>query len=319
MTIRFMEPLNRAWERMKLALFKPFDLHKWMVFGFSAFLAGLMDAHNGSSGSRSGKDTTFREFLDFPQTAWAWLMDHPGWAIAILFAAAVLIVLIVALTWVSSRGVFMFIDNVVRNKAEVARPWQDYRREADSLFVWRLAYGLVLLTVFGSLAVYFFTRASYLYDRGLGGHLPIVFFLGTGLLAFILAVLMAYVSLFLSSFVAPLMYKNRVTAMQAWKLFLSLFGHYPLHFLGYGLIILLLMMGFVAAVIAAGLMTCCIGFFLLIIPYVGTVVTLPFWYTLRAFSLEFLAQFGPEHALFPPKEAGPAAPAPEQAPAPAGM
>jgi len=26
-------------------------------------------------------------------------------------------------------------------------------------------------------------------------------------------------------------------------------------------------------------------------------VTLPFWYTLRAFSLEFLGQFGPEYAI----------------------
>lgn len=319
MTIRFMEPLSRAWDRMKKALFKPFDLHKWLVVGFNAFLAGLMELNNGSAGSRSSKDTTFREFLDFPRRSWTWLMDHPGWAIAILIAAVVLIVLLIALTWVSSRGTFMFLDNVARDKAEVARPWQEYHREGDSLFVWRLAYGLVLLAVFGSLAVYFFTRASYLYDRGFAGPLPIAFILGTGLLAFILAVLMAYVSLFLSSFVAPLMYKNRVTAMQAWKLFLSLFGHYPLHFLGYGLIIILLMMGFVAAVIAAGFMTCCIGFFLLIIPYIGTVVTLPFWYTLRAFSLEFLAQFGPEHDLFPPKETAPSAPPVEQAPAPAGM
>jgi hypothetical protein len=37
----------------------------------------------------------------------------------------------------------------------------------------------------------------------------------------------------------------------------------------------------------------------MIIPYVGTVVTLPIWYTLRAFSLEYLAQFGPEYDLFP--------------------
>jgi hypothetical protein len=29
------------------------------------------------------------------------------------------------------------------------------------------------------------------------------------------------------------------------------------------------------------------------------VVTLPVWYTFRAFSLEFLAQLGPEYRLFP--------------------
>jgi hypothetical protein len=317
MTIHFMEPLRKAWDRMKQALFKPFELHKWLVVGFNAFLAGLMEFHHGSNGSRSGKDVTFREFLDFPQKGWTWLMDHPTWAFAILFAAAVVIVLVIILTWVSSRGTFMFLDNVVRDKAEVAGPWREYRREGDSLFLWRLAYGLVALAVFGALAVYFFTRASYLYDRGLGGHIPVGFIVGTGLLALILAVLAAYVTLFLNSFVAPLMYKNRIPVIKAWKLFLSLFGQYPFHFLGFGLIVLLLMVAFAGLVIVAGLVTCCIGFFLLIIPYVGTVVTLPVWFTLRAYSLEFLAQLGPDHDLFPAKETAP--PAAPEAPAPAGM
>ena len=55
MTIQFLEPLNRAWDRMKTALFRPFDLHKWFVFGFSAFLAGMMDASNGG-GERPGRE-----------------------------------------------------------------------------------------------------------------------------------------------------------------------------------------------------------------------------------------------------------------------
>ena len=41
MTIQYIEPLNRAWGRMKTALFKPFDIHKWFVVGFNAFLAGI--------------------------------------------------------------------------------------------------------------------------------------------------------------------------------------------------------------------------------------------------------------------------------------
>jgi hypothetical protein len=96
------------------------------------------------------------------------------------------------------------------------------------------------------------------------------------------------------------MYKNGVAATQGWSLFLALFDRYPLAFIGYGLFVFVLLIAFVIVVIMAGLVTCCIGWFLLVIPYIGTVVTLPFWYALRAFSLEFLAQFGPEYALFPP-------------------
>jgi len=64
----------------------------------------------------------------------------------------------------------------------------------------------------------------------------------------------------------------------------------------------------VVVVIFAGLVTCCIGWLLLVIPYIGTVVTLPFWYTLRAFSLEFLGQFGPEYVMSPAASVQPEAP-----------
>lgn len=67
----------------------------------------------------------------------------------------------------------------------------------------------------------------------------------------------------------------------------------------FGLFTFVLIVGFVIGVIIAGIMTCCIGIILLIIPYIGTVVTLPAWYTLRAFSLEYLAQFGDEYTVFP--------------------
>jgi hypothetical protein len=68
----------------------------------------------------------------------------------------------------------------------------------------------------------------------------------------------------------------------------------------------LLIMLFMIVVVFAGLITCCIGWLLLVIPYIGTVVTLPVWYTFRAFSLEFLGQFGPEYELFPAPEHQPA-------------
>ncbi len=47
MNIAFFEPLNRAWERMKHILWQPFDLAKWLVLGFSAWLAGLADGAGG--------------------------------------------------------------------------------------------------------------------------------------------------------------------------------------------------------------------------------------------------------------------------------
>ena len=43
MNIEYFLPISKAWTRMNHALFKPFDLAKWFVLGFSAFLADLAD------------------------------------------------------------------------------------------------------------------------------------------------------------------------------------------------------------------------------------------------------------------------------------
>jgi len=299
MHIAYLEPFERAWERMKLALFRPFDLHKWFVVGFNAFLAGLAESRNGSGGTRGHKDMSFREFLDLPDKAWAWLTSHPGWLIGIGFLAVAVIAIGVVLLWLSSRGKFMFLDSVVHNRAEIAKPWREFRKEGDSLFLWRLVFGIAAFVIFAAFIVFFFVGARRLYDAGFDRSAPILFLVGMGLTFLVLLIIIGYISLFLSDFVVPIMAKDRISTVDGWRRFLRLLGHHPFPFIFFGLIIFLLYLLFVVLVIFAGLITCCIGWLVLVIPYIGTVVTLPFWYTLRAFSLEFLAQFGPEYRIFP--------------------
>jgi len=309
MDIAYFDPLKRAWDRMKEALFKPFNLNKWFVVGFNAFLAGLIDNGNrgSGSGSRGGGDLSFREFLNFPHKAWDWLLSHPGWFIAIIFVGLVLIALMIVLTWVSSRGKFMFLDNVVRDSAEIAKPWKQYKKEGNSLFLWRLGFGLICFIFFILFIALFFSATSNIYQANYYSHVPVAFIIWMGLFFLFAAIVTGYIALYLKDFVVPLMYKNNITTCQAWKRFLTLFKQHLLHFLFYGLFIFVLSFLVIISLIIAGLLTCCVGILLLIIPYIGTVVTLPFWYTFRAFSLEYLAQFGPDYNLFPPAEELPAA------------
>jgi hypothetical protein len=300
MEIIFLEPLSRAVKRTRLALFTPFDLHKWFVIGFNAFLAGLADWSHGSGGSRGRGRLSFEGFLDFPRRAWAWLASHPGWFLAIAFIAIFVFIAGAVLLWLSSRGTFMFLDNVVRDKAEVAAPWRQYARAGNSLFVWRLVFGLIAFGLFAAFGIAFFATGASLYGRTGFDPFPIPWIALMAAVFLLLIVVVGYISLFLKDFVAPLMYKNGVPATRGWGQFLALFSRHPFHFIAYGLLVFVLLIAFVIIVIVAGLVTCCIGWFLLVIPYVGTVVTLPFWYALRAFSLEFLSQFGPDYALFPP-------------------
>jgi hypothetical protein len=95
------------------------------------------------------------------------------------------------------------------------------------------------------------------------------------------------------------MYKHRISTSRAWSKFLELLFRYPGYFLLYGLFVFVLVIIVVIAVIIFGFASCCIGFLLLIMPYIGSVVFLPISYTFRAFSLEFLQQFGEEFTIFP--------------------
>ena len=194
----------------------------------------------------------------------------------------------------------MFLDNVVHDKAEIAKPWKRYSMEGNSLFLWRLVFILICTILFTSYIIFFFTTASHLYEGSYSERVPVFLIVVMSLLFILSAIAIGFISMFLNNFVAPIMYKNNIKTTQAWSRFLSLFKRYPFHFILYGLILFLLAILSVIAIAVAGLLTCCVGFLLLIIPYIGTVITLPIWYTFRAFSLEFLAQFGPEYELFPP-------------------
>jgi len=303
MNIEYFEPLSRAWNRMKLALFKPFDLTKWFVIGFNAFLAGLAEGHGGGPRSSVGDvDLSFREFLNLPHRAWDWLMDHPGWFIAIAIFIVFAIAIGITLTWLSSRGTFMFLDNVVQDKAEVAKPWKQYKKEGNSLFLWRLCFGLICFSLFIMYTVFFFTTASYIYRASDYRQIPVPFIVMMALLFVATLLIVGYISTFLSGFVVPIMYKHKLTTTQGWGRFLQLFGQHPFHFILFGIFFFLLTLMFIILIVIAGLLTCCIGIILLIIPYIGTVVTLPVWYTLRAFSVEYLGQFGPDYELFPPAQ-----------------
>ncbi len=300
MNIAYGAPLEKAWKRMTQALFRPFDMRKWLVMGFTAFLAGLMDYQGGRSGRSSqsldGRD--WRDILELPAEAWGWLTGHPLWAALIFAGVIAVIVLSVVLTWLSSRGKFMFLDNVFRDRAAIQAPWREYRPAGDSLFIARLLLGAAAFAVFsiyllGCLLVLIGMAGS---NASGDGILPTVLLMAAGLLLLILAA--SFVEICLNDFVVPVMAKRRMTILPAAGLFWDLFRQNPGAFLLYGLLVFLLKVAVVSLIVAVGLMTCCVGFLLLAVPYVNSVILLPVSYVFRAFSLEFLGQFGPGFDLY---------------------
>ena len=302
MNISYGQALSNGWSRMKKALFNPFDLGKWFTIGFTAFLAGLADGSGFGGGGHHnlGKhNMNFENLADYPRTAWQWLLDNPLWFMLIGLVILFLFALGVLLVWLSSRGKFMFLDNVVHNRSLVSRPWNRFKALGDSLFLWRLCFGIIMMAVI--ILFFFFAYFEFLYFHGSGiSGLTIGLTITAMVLCFFaICIIAGYINLFLSHFVVPIMYKNNIGAVEAWRRFIYLLSGHLLHFFLYGIIILLLNILVFICVAVIGLCTCCIGFLLLIIPYIGSVVLLPVSYTFRAMSVEFLEQFGPEYKIFP--------------------
>jgi hypothetical protein len=84
---------------------------------------------------------------------------------------------------------------------------------------------------------------------------------------------------------------------EAWGRFLPLLRAQIGEFLIYALFILLLHFLLGVAIVMVGILTCCVGAVLFALPLIGTVLLLPVWTTYRAFSVEFLGQFGEDFRI----------------------
>ena len=201
MSINYLNPLSNAFGRMKTALFKPFDIKKWFILGFTAFLADLTDwPHGGGDSKVSHKDGRLSDIdiwdiLEFPAVAWEWLVDHPGWFMLIIFGIIFITVLVILLNWLSSRGKFMFLDNVVHNKAEVVKPWKDFKSLGNSLFFWRLLFGIVSFLLIAGTLFFGFIAMLIANDGYFPRHPELGPIIGFALLFVLLILVVLFISL----------------------------------------------------------------------------------------------------------------------------
>ena len=294
MNIGYVEPLERGWARMKVVLFQPFDLVKWLVIGFTAWLARFLDG--GSGGGSRGWDLDERGpaelARDLGRNADSFF-DNLVWAPLVLVAVLLVVAFLVAMLWISSRAKFMFLDNVVHNRAQVVEPWGRLRQQGNSLFLWRICFALVCVAVVVIIAAVTLGPVALLaFGDAWDGVGVLAGFLFV-VLAIILGLVAAYVSMFVENFVVPIMYRFNLSIIDAWRHFLPWLSSYGFAFFVYGLWAALL---FTLSAVCIFLTCCCCC--AAAIPYIGTVLLLPLWVAYRLMSLEFLAQFDPNFDLF---------------------
>ena len=290
--VSVVEPISPAIERVKDVLFRPFDLGRWFVIGFCAWLATL--GHRGGGPNAGFRGQGSPELHGIREA----LASHPWIPVAITGVVVVAITIGILLLWLSSRGKFMFLYCVAENKAEVRHPWHVFRDRANSLFAFRLVLGIcgvIAIAAFigPAVAVYFVHRAS------LG--LSIVAIVALVISGVTVAAILGIIAVFTNDFAVPIMYLHGQTCRQAWATLLDVIRGNKLRFLLYLLFQIVISFTIGVIVIAAVCVTCCIAGLLFMIPYVGTVALLPVIMFRRAYSLCYLAQYGPEYNVFPPE------------------
>jgi len=320
--ISVTEIIEPAYERVKLVLFRPFDLTKWIVIGFCAWLAGLGESGGGASSNfgnhsyNTNNGQPAEQFRQFYHKASDYILANLGWIIpAAILGFFVLLAIWLLLLWLGSRGKFMFVHCVALDKAEVDTPWHKYAAPANSLFWFRLVLGLAGMFLTLPLLVFIAISIIRMVQQGEPDFAGVILSVGLGLVMIFLSIVFALIHKFTADFVVPIMYLRGGACVAGWREFWGLLSSHPGQFTLYILFQIVMTMAIGAIVFTVIIVTCCIAFCFLVLPFIGTLLMLPVLVFKRAYALYFLAQFGPQYDVFP----SPPAPPTPASPMPFGM
>ena len=304
--IDFTRAFNSAWERTQIILFRPFDFGKWCVIGFSAFLAGLLSGGNGvnfqynqntnfnSGDMEKSYDSSLQQIHSSVMNLFTGMQI--GLIIGIVAVVMVVIfVLVLVMYWLGSRGQFLFLDNIVRNRGAIVWPWQYYARQANSLFWFQMLIMAISFAVILPLVIVAIAMGIPLYTQHRWPHAgEIAGFVGLGLIYMVLTIVFSIVLFIFREFGVPIMFRNGLLARAAFWESMRLLRLHP----GSVILFVLLRMAIFIGVAILSVIACCFTCCLAMIPYLGTLVLLPVLIYVRCFSLDCLAQFGPEFDIW---------------------
>jgi len=321
--ISVIDPISPAFQRVNTILFKPFDIGKWFVIGFCAWLAYLGSGGGPSFNFGRGfgqQGSQPDQALDHAKN---FIADNLAWLIPTVIAVAVLIIAIsVLITWLSSRGRFMFLHCVALNKAEIKVPWRKYRRQGNSLFLFRIVVGIISFVFFALLigVMAFIAIIAARTNAHIGAPAIIALILFSLLIIVPVVIAFALFWKFTNDFVVPIMYLRASTCTAAWREFWALLTSNKGRFTIY--ILFQIVIGLAVGIIGASVgclfaclllcFTCGIAGCLMILPpfsigfgYIMTVLLLPLLVFTRSYSLLYFRQYGPDFDVFTPEtEAG---------------
>lgn len=289
--IEIFKPFGEAIDLTKKILFQPFDLKKWFVIGFAAFLSNLSGGFNFNFGNWNR--STRWHAGSFNQTWNTAFGDMDVWIVALIIAVVfvVIVAIAVVLAWLGARGHFIFTDCIVKNRGAIVEPWHEFRKEGNSFFLFSLLVGFVFVVVTALLCLPFLIP---LIRQGKHPHVDSALLVIGIVLVALVVFLLALAWALISHLMIPVMYRRRCMAREAFGTVASLITAYSGEIVLYCLFLFVLLLASALIGCVSVCVTCCIA----AIPYVGTVILLPIFVVLRSFSLLFLRQFGPDYDVW---------------------
>lgn len=304
----YFKPLERAWDGMLDALFRPFDLNIWARLGFLAWLACLFEGPMSISSFFNIPDLEGGHGKPSPLAGW-----HPTQTqiITIVAIAAVALIALavfgLAILWIKSRGKFMFIDGLVNGvgAATAKDRWRNFASCGNSLFgfllCWCIAvFTLSVFTLGGGMGLIIWAIVK---GGGIQSLLdqPVLLSMAVGLILLfvVIAIAAAVLQTLIMDFGVLHMYKNGSSAWAAaWKA-VKLVKDKPVQMLVYILLLMgvSLAIGFAVIFLVLAMCLLCCSCLLLYIPYVWAVAMLPVLAFRQLFTIEFSVNAGEEFAV----------------------
>ena len=303
-SVSVTDPISPALQRVKTILFAPFDLRKWFIVGFCAWLSSCGESGggggggSGGGGNRGGNSVDRADISRGLESAWHYLLDNLVWILpVVIFVFMLGITVWLVSVWLNSRGKFMLLHCVALNRAEIQAPWDNYARHAHSLFLFQVCLGALAFLIIGPivLACCAVVLVALARESALTG--PVVLCVIGILAALCIGIVFATIKKLLVDFVVPIMYLRTPSVREAWRDFRGLasanLGGFAIYLL-FSVVIAMIIGTLILVVIIA---TCCLAGCLMAIPYIGTVLLLPIYVFRRAYSLYYFEQYGPHYRL----------------------
>ena len=319
--ISVIEPVGVAIEKTKQILFQPFDIAKWFIIGLSAWLATLGQRVGGSNFRfrKNFQSGDFRQTSEvdiqyeiqegIQEAKQVFLENITTFIIVGMIFFTFFLAIILLISWIKSRTQFTYLDCVAKNRAEFFNPWREFAKEGNSLFLFKLSLWFISFVISSivvvSIASLLFPiiksdfKPAYFFNIGMIGLLVLVMIIVT--------ILFGVIGKFTIDFVVPVMYLQRSSVLKAWNAYSKLLSNFKGMFALYVLVSIAIFFIQMTFWVSLGLLSflglcccfipCCftIWFYL---PYLGVVLTLPWYVWKRSYSALFLAQFGPQFDVF---------------------